>query len=908
MAFAADQAAEYRKRVLTAFKSQRLRELQAGLRELKADPTARVPVSLDLVDLYDVATVGSDADVADHVAGVADVFSKALTNQSLKKIGPTLVEVHKLLAARNPDLCTAAFWAARLAERSASSGRHLDEFVKVVVAEAGVLEVVTTAKLSGLAQDVGVAARVPAEQIAAAVRAAGVGVVEPVTPPPVAVPPVLLTELAGTSLASIVDAIFLQQPPAGFRVLDGFAGTGGQRLTLATVVASRRISEQRSSNDDENGAVKRVLGVLAALPDDRALEQMVQAWFVETGRLAAQTEPALALALKRLTDTRLDRRDAARILTLVGGGQSRVGGFPEVQQKVVAGALRGARRLFEATAASSGNSAGGARDAAEQALETAERRVGDLRARAEAAIGAGDHALAAQLLHEALTLCTDDDSLATMLADLPPAAPANVAVSTGPDGRTVQVTWDPGYGSTTDVSYVVVCQAAVPPVNAQGASVIAEGLTSTRFDHPTPQLATPLHYGVAATRNGRSSPVAVRPITVLPPVRDVRVDADPDTVTLTWTPPAGARAVRVLQTGPDGRQIELQPDPHGAVVASGLTTGATYTYLLTALYATPTGELAAEPCRVTAIPREMVRPVPSVTLRLSDVDAGPPELEAGWQSVPGYSVEIWHTAGPPRWAYGARVPLSEIAVSATRLAGLTTGGGAREGLRGPAPSGLRHYLAVTRDGDVGVIGQSNALGVCPVLTGVTAERFHDVVVLGWDWPGEEFDVLATWDGQVPGERLITRARYIDEGGLRITIGAGAGGVRLRTVPASGDRSWSSPETVVTLPGAVPGVRYATSWHKRIARPPHAVTLTFESADRPSAVPVVVIGQTGQVMPYSPGSGIVLAEQTLDLSATGSAELTVSLRGLGRSFWVRAFPQAAGPVRLIDPPSTDLRGA
>jgi hypothetical protein len=908
MAFSGDEAAEYRKRVLTAFKNQRLPELQAGLRELKSDPKVTVPASLDIVDLYDMSAGGSDAVVAARVAGVLDVFNKTLTNQSFKKIGPTLVELHQLLAERNAGLSTAAFWQARLGDRASRGGERLTEFVQVVVDEAGVLELVTTTRLAELAQAVGVAGYVPAGEIEAAVRAAGVEVVPPVTPPPTPVPSAVLKELAGTSLASIVDAVFLQDRPAGFRVLDGFVGAGNEELTLATVAASRRITEQRSSNDNENGAIKRVLGVLSGLPDDRTLEQVVQAWFIEAGRQAVQHERALTLALKRLTDTRLDRRDAARILTLFPAGRSSTGGFPEVQQKVAAGALKEARRLFEAACAASGDSVTDARSEAQRTLEGAERRVADLRARAQEAVGRRDVAVAAQALNEALTLCTDDPSLDRILAGLPPAAPLNLAVTTGPDGRTVQVTWEPGFGSTAEVSYVVVCRASVAPQNAQDGTVLAEGVTGTRFDHPTPELATPLYYGVAATGGGDYSPVAARPITVLPPVRDVRVDADPDSVTLTWSPPPDARAVRVLQTAPDGRQTELHPNDHGAVVSTGLTTGATYTYLLTAVYATAAGELAAEPCRVTGIPRDPVKPVPFVTLRLETEGGTEPELEAGWQAVPGYDVELWHTAGAPRWPYGATVPMAEIAAVATRLSGVSAGGGRREGVRGPAAAGLRHYFAVTRDGDDGVIGQSNEVAVCPTLTGVTADRFHDVVVLGWDWPGADFDVRVGWDGQVSGERRITRAQYAAEGGLRIGAGTGTTRLRLQTVPASGGESWASPETVVTVAAAAPGVRYTTSWHKRFARPPHAVTLTFDSADRPPAVPVVVVGQAGRLMPYAQDSGVVLAQQSLDLSATGSASLTVPLRGLGPRFWVRAFAQDPAEIRLIDPPSRDLRGA
>ncbi|MCZ2826072.1 MULTISPECIES: hypothetical protein [unclassified Modestobacter] len=906
MAFSPEDAAEYRKRVLTPFKNQRLPELQAGLRELKNDPKVKVPSALDIVDLYDVFTVGSDAAAAAQVAGVSDVFNKSHTNKSFNKIGPTLTDLHQLLAERNPDLSTAAFWQARLGERSSRGRQRLTEFVEVVRAEAGVLGLVTKPKLEELARGVGIGGSVPLEEIEAAVQAAGIDVVAPVTPPPTAVPAAVLKELGTTSCASIVDAIFLQAPPAGFRVLDGFAGAGGERLSLAMVVASREITEKRSSNDNENGAIKKALGVLGALSDDRTLEQVVQAWFIEVGRQAAQIEPALALALKRLTDTRLDRRDAARILTLFAGGQSKAG-FPEVQQRVAAGELKDARRLFEALCDAAGGSVTDVRTEAQKTLEGAERRVAELRTRAQTAVETGDLATAAQALNEALTICTDDDSLAEMQAALPPAAPLNLVVTTAEDGRTVQVTWEPGFGSTADVHYVVVCRAGTAPKNAHDGTVVAKDVAATRFDHRSPELATQLYYGVAATRGAGFSPVVSRTITVLPPVRDVRVDADPDSVALSWNPPAGARAVRVVQVGPDGRQTELKPNSHGSVSSVGLTTGATYTYLLTALYATAAGELAAQPCRVTGTPRGQVKPVPFVNVRLRSASSGDTELEVTWAPVTGFDVEIWHTAGKPRWSYGSRVPMDEIAAEAVRLTGASAGGGRREGVRGVVAPGLRHYVAVTRDGDSGVIGQSNEVGVCPRLSDVTAERFHDVVLLSWPWPGEAFDVQASWEGPRPGERRISRPQYAAEGGLRIATGTGRTRVRLQTVPASGEEIWSSPETVVEVDGAAPGVRYTTSWHKRLLRPPGAVTLTFACEERPSAVPVVVVGQAGQIMPYAKDSGVVLAEETLDLS-TGTASLTVELRGLGPAFWVRAFSQRPSEHRLIDPPTRDLRGA
>lgn len=908
MGFSTDDAVEYRKRVLTPFKSQRLPELQAGLRELKQDANLRVPASLDLVELYDMRGVAGDAAVDLQVRGVADVFTKCLHNQSFKKIGPTLVELHQLLEARNPDLRSAAFWQSRAADRADRARDRVTDFAAVVAADAGVLGLVTTSRLDRLAQDTGLAGLATQAQIVAAVEEAGVQVVSPVVPPTLTVPAAVTKELERTSCASIVDAVFLDSPPTGFSVIDGFVGASGERLTLATVAASRQLTDQRSSNDNENGAVKRALGILRNLPDDRALADCVLAYFIELGRRAVEVEPALVLALKRLTDTRLDRRDAARILTLFADGSSRAG-FPEVHQKVGDGLLREARRLFEAICAAAGDSVTTARTDAQNALGAAEQRVADLRAQARAAVESGDIAGAAQALNEALTICADDDTLGEMAAALPPAAPLNLAVSIGPDDRGVRVTWDPGFGTTPDVRYVVLGKAAAAPRNAHDGTVLATGLTTTSFEHPAPEIAADLHYAVAATRGSGFSPVVSQAIIILPPVRDVRVLANPDSITLSWNPPPGARAVRVVETGPDGQRSELAPNPHGSVTSAGLQQGRTYTYVLTALYSGSAGELAAAACRVTGTPRGTATPVAYVNLReRPPAGRAGPELEVTWQSPAGFPVEIWHATGKPRWPFGSRVPMAEIAAAATRLTGTTAGGDRRDGLRAPAPAGLRHYIAVTRDGDAGIIGQANEFGICPALAGVTAERFHDMLLLSWEWPGEEFDVDVEWDGLSPGRRRVTRPQYSAEGGLRISAGTGPTRVRLRTVPAAGDGAWRSAETVIPIEGTATSVRYTASWHKLPFRPPHAVTLSFASEHRPSTVPIVVVAQPGQVMPYSPDGAVVLAEETLDLSPSGRAELKVPLGGLGAHFWVRAFPRQPGVFRLVDPPSPDLRGA
>jgi hypothetical protein len=901
-------AKEYRARVLGPFKNQRLTELQAGLRELKAGAKA-VPASLDIVELYDMSVAGSDAVVASQVESVSDTFNKCLNAPSFDKIGPTLVEIHKLLTSRNAGFSSAAFWQARLAERSQRAKQKLAEFADIVATDSRVLQLVTTTRLATLATKAGVAGLVPQAEIEAAVKAAGIEVVPPVRAPTVSVPTAVLSELRKTSCASVVDAIFLQEAPKSFTVVDGFLGSQGERISLAAVGASRRTTERRPSNDDQNAATQKVLGALERLSDDRELEEVVLAYFVEIGRQAAQAEPALALALKRLTGTRLDRRDAARILTLYSDGRSGAG-FPEVQQKVVTGLLKDARRLFDALCSAAGSSAPEARADAQAVLEGAERRVAELRVAAQAALQRKDTAAAAAALNEALAICTDDEALTQVQAALPPLEPVNLVLTAGPGGRTVLAVWGPRLGAPEDIRYVVVRKRSEAPRNVHDGLVLARGLSESRFEDPAPEIATPVYYAVAATKGASSSPLVSASITLVPPVTGARAKCAPDSISLSWDLPVGARAVRVVQVGPDGRQSDLVATPRGQATSSGLTSGATYTFFLTALYAGPVGEVAAPPCRVTATPRGEAAPVPFVNLRQVAGPVDSYELDATWKAVTGFEVEIWSSRTKPPWTYGARVAMARISAEAERLVGPRTVGTAREGIRAAVRPGLRHYFAVTRDGDTGVVGQSNEVGICPRLADITAERFNDVVLLSWVWPGDDFDVHVRWEGQsgTGGARRVTFSGYRSEGGLRVAAGPDGARFRLQVVPAASGEMPSSPETVVDVAGAPPCVHYTTLWHKRPFRPPHAVTLRFACDEHLATVPIVVTAQPGQVMPYAKESGVVLAEKLLDLSTTGTAALTLPLKGLGPHFWVRAFPQRPDEVRLVDPPSVDLRGA
>lgn len=898
-------ATEYRKRVLVPFRGPRLPELQGALRELKNDAAVTVPSKLDVADLYDVTPQMTDPEIAVQVSAVSQVFTKGAAN--IKDIAASLKELHDLLVARNPDLTRASFWQRQLGERDQRSRAQLAGFAQDVSKEFAILGLVTPPKLRQLARGARIPDSIPDTELAAAATKAGLQVVPEIAAPRVTVPTTVSNDLTKTTCSSLVEAIFLEQVPGSFSVLDGFRAENRVPLTLDQVKRARGQTDLRQSNNDD--WIKKVLGgVLLAAKTDADLQGLLVAHFIDLGRRAARESTLQVMALKALTETGLDRKDAARILLQF----SEVGdsaGFPDVQAKVASGHLREARRLFDALVDQLADAETDQRTKTQAALERAEERLETLRTQARAALEAGDIDAAAKALNEAQTVCADDEALDEAARSLPPSAPLQLSVAPGPDGRVVVITWSPGFGSTEDIWYRVIRKPAGAPRNAQDGELVAAQVADTRLEDPQAPVATELYYAVAASRGGGYSPVATRAVTLLPPVSNVTVTVDVTSVALSWRTPPGAQSVSVVQISPDGTRVAVPVNAHSGASMSGLSTGTNYTYVLTAHYLGTSGnEVGSLPVRVVGVPRGTARPVPSLTVRQCGDANGTPQVEGTWQEISGFGVEVWSFAHLPAWPYGARVPMSALPGPGQRLTGVAAGGGRRQGVRGPAEPGLRHYLAITRDGDDGIVGQRQELGICPPLRGVHGERFRDVVLLSWEWPGDEFDVRVRWSGPGgSGETSVNRVQYGQQGGLRIPAGTAGTRFVLTTEPADATDQWTSIAYTLDVPAAATALRYAVKWRRRPLRPPEA-ELTFSASGPLDPIGVVVVGKEGTVMPYNATDGIVVERRNLEFRDSLNCTLTVTLPKLGRHFWVRAFSAQPDRVRLVDPPTTELRGA
>ena len=892
---------EYRKRVLSRYTRSGASALGAALREMRGDPALLFPSRLDLADLYDV-TPPLGPDLGDHVDAVAGAFRAA------ERIGggnPHPRELHDLLQARNSDFRTSAFWTAALARSTARADADLSRFAEEVGRELAGLGVVTMPDLRAVATGSGVGPGVDDAVLIEAVAAVGVAVVPPF--PVVSAPAQRLREiktgLGKTAGRSVLSAVFLSAgEPASFSLVDGFSSdVVGLALDLRAVSDSYAHAE-RLGTSDENDAYRKVLGaVRAAVTTDAELLALVISSFVETGRDIVKAGGTRRGQLETFVEqTGIARVDAGRILLrLQPQASGNAPSWSDVLSLVAAGSVKQARRAYLSLSGRVAGSSSPEQQAAERSLSYAEERVEALRTVAKDAVTAGDLEAAARAYDEALTLCADDETLSAAARALPPAAPLRAVAVVSEDGSRVRLTWEPGYGSTDDVVYQVVRRVGSAPRNNLDGSVLASGLRTPGFEDTEPRVAEQAWYGIAASRGGGASPVAVADALALPPVGDVVATTDPTSITLRWTTPRAASRIEVLRIDSDGSEHHVPLDGPSATTVSDVRTGAAHTFLLTALYAASDGStMRSSTERVTAVPRGTAAPVTSLSLEARPADRDLPVVAAAWPTVPGFDVEVWHADRPWDRVLGDRIPMAEIGRTAELLAGRSISAPpGRAALEGVTKGGLRHYLAVTRDGDVGVVGAAKVFGSAPAVRNVHVERFGAEVVISWDWPGPTFDVEVTWDGPAGGRRLLAASEYRSEGGCRVSLGSAGGHVSLCSVTSdpTGDVAWRSPSVELDVPGVSGEVPYDVRFRRRLAGPPRGATVRF-TPDRGASFEVVVVASFSRFMPFDPTQGAVVSRSAVSGDAP---EVEVELpRGKG-TVWVRAFASTPG-IRLIDP--------
>jgi hypothetical protein len=543
------------------------------------------------------------------------------------------------------------------------------------------------------------------------------------------------------------------------------------------------------------------------------------------------------------------------------------------------------------------------------AVAKQEKAFAALRKAGAAAHAAGDIETAAEKFHQAAQIALDDDQLSAVISSLPPGRPTDVVVSASPDGAGIRVFWKAGLGADGQTRYSVVRKVGSAPGDTRDGTVLMPETAETSHVDASPPVAVPLFYGIAATRGGTPSPLATGTTMLVPPVTRVQSASRPTSVTISWQTPRGASGVVVTETGPNGRR-DVPVLSQGSATSANLVTGTTYTFDVVAHYAGPDGTTCASAAvRVSAIPRSEADPVKMLDVTAAASPTGQPEAQASWRPIAGYVIEIWYFPAAPRCGYGQRIPYAELeSEGGIQLVGRTTATSNRATVTGSVPAGLSHYLAITRDAAEAVVGQTAMLGVCQPVENPKTERFADEVVVSWDWPEQESEVRAIWQGPgLSGERRIRRAEYQEQGGLRIRVGAGTSTIRLVTVVAVQGANWTSPERVVSVAGPSGTLRYQVVWPKRLFGRAKSLTIVFSSDDALDGLTMIIAAKSGRYLPVQ-SDGCVSLDRVVLALVNGTQTVQVPLpASLGDPYWVRCFAASGHSVMLKEPDHTSLRG-
>jgi len=844
--------------------------------------------------------VADPAVFAAHIAAVLGYWRELGTTRTYAPLAQALITAHGALQ-RDGRLTPAGF-----AERHAHARReNVQRLSRLAETEAGAATHVGPATVTRLRDAVGGA--VTDAEVAAALRKAGVRVVGefphlPPAPHPKQADLARHLKRLGRSLSA--EVVFGEDVSAGFRVLGGFRLADGRALDEAAIAAARRRAGALPYTDPAKAPGENVLAILrtaARQPAD--LDTLLLSEVVEPLRQLARSGFLQRGIAAQAAELGLDQDEAGLIAAAIVAPDALETLRQQVTNELAGSRLRSAQRL------GTGLPAG---DPLHERLAALDAEVAELSGRAGRAQAGGRPEQAARLLAEAMNLARDDTGLAGRLAALPPPPPGQATATV--DGDHVVVTWTPSPALAGGVHYRVTRGQDRPPASpAEGTPVVTRTGQHSIEDADAPPGAE-LFYSVFAGRGGQTwSPAAVTPpVTFAPDVTRVSVTAADTSVAVTWRPHPGADRVLVVRGQDTVRGLD-DGTPVDAVLTgftdTGLRTGTEYYYRIVTAYRAPGGQRRLSAGIVErAVPEP--RPGAVTDLDVTGPGDGTPVVVARW-TPPGYGqVRLALGAKPPPWPAGTLLR-PEDAARLRVISGVPRrGSDGREVLELHLRPGRHYLLALTMGRNVSVVGRATEIRLAEPVRGLTADRMHDDVRLGWVWPGDATDALVRWPG---GEHRCSRRGYDDEGGVVITVGPAATAIEVCVLyPQPGGRV-TSPGAQVRVPARGVAVHYRI---RRAGRWRPQQRLVELSAERETELPALVVVQsTGPYAPDDPAEGETVQRAGPQPIAPGQP-VTITVQLTKRPVWLACFADPAAAtgqhgadarrVLLFPPPADEMR--
>ena len=898
---------------MTLDREQYLRDVLEPARRVGAAPA-------DLFARYALGpSVLNDATAFDrHVEEIENYWRTLKQQAKYRKLADDLLGKHEALE-RSGDLDPAKL-KQRQAEQVAQAQRRLSELIAGLESMSSCI---TPAKRDRLVEEM--RGSLDAGAVREALRQKGLRVVDPCELPPG--PPIAklkyreLREHLGVRglrfSAELVLGDRAGELRQGFRVLNGFRLSSGAPIALDDKQIEnrqRKVEEERQS-EQSNAANKALTILLLAERSKPGTLRDLLLWEVtEALQRTLAVSPSQRVVAAEAQGLGLDPGEAdvlALSLVEAGVGTAVDPAVLTVEEALTAGELRTAHKLAAALRATDDD----VRELLER-LAQAERQVADLSAKAEAARAGGRGEDAAESLAAALRIAADDDDLRRRLAALPP--PPVTDVRAGSEGNRVALAWRPSAARTGTIRYRVVREKG-QPADSPGQGVTVGETDAEELTDGSPPAGEPLYYSVFATRGGTWSPVSsAGPVIVTPEVADLRLEADLQSVTGSWTVDGRASEVLVARqegrpprTPRDGQRVRLT-GPEGFTDAA-VRPGVTYYYRICVAYHTPGGRREVSPGLVLCATPERA-PTPATDLRVDLLpDQDPPRMALSWTIPDSGSVSVRVGKARPPSAPGATATQAQLSAFGEQLGGAAErlpDGRAR--LTALAPHGRRFLTALTSNTSQTVVGNTVELAVGEPVRGLNAERLDEVVHLSWVWPAESTSVRVRWwatgdEAEARGETICLRRAYLDGGGLNVAVGSKAVTITVQALISQLGGEVAAAPVGIDVPALGTKVRYSIRWAGWGRRKRPTIKLW---ADVPCTLPaLVVVRRGGSVMPRGPHQGEVvyrIPPQPLSPGTPNAVLLDVpAIRGPA---WLVCFPEGAADPQItwVHPPVHELK--
>jgi hypothetical protein len=846
----------------------------------------------DLMTRYAITLPAEDADIAAQLKAVRAYWNKIYTGKaSVAQVARLCrAEDERLQDEHGAAMGTAVWWQRRQSDQQKTADASVTVLADELQRRYGKLGVVPAGMLGHFADNLGLSTA----QASQAAQRSGLAVIADVTLPsaePIGTFKALLTAMSECAVPSVPELV---HPGSGtFRLVEKYECLADPRKRLDAVAVDAQSAEADKQRKSVTVDARRAaLSTLRhAVRQGVDLREIALYHLVTLVRDSASVSAEIAAG--KLRAAGLEARDAAVIAVLVAEQGGSAGSGPKVPDLLARGRLREARAAVASLPAE-----GSLRADAEQGIKAAQQRLDEVLAAVRAATAAHDETRAQLLVKDALLISVEDAEAALAEVPLPPPA----ALHAAGEGTGVSLSWRAVPGHDPDTVYVVRRSAPPGPLGTpDDGEPVSRDRGNTRTD-PRALVARPVQYAVFAIADGRppSRPATV-PVTLLPPVTQLKAEVGPATVALSWLAHPDAR-VEVIRTAPGMAPAPVRVTGGGCQV-SGLTEGQLQQFEVTAVYTGPDGaELRSAPAHIKATPRAEARPVTSLRARTVGSESAI-RVQVSWRRVDNSDVRIVRCDREPAISIGTVVSAADMAAVGEEVTGTLLAAG-QTGFETALPPGVHRLVPFSIGGTGIVVGKPVTVAVTDPVRHLSVTAFADYATVSWEWPqSAQVAEVSWWLDATEDVAHIDRGQYRSAGGFKVPLGRGPCEIEVRAVITVGKASFTSPPVSATIAQVVDtAIRYDVvtlapvlrGWLKKVS---------FTSDQACADVRVQFVASAARVMPTSPSDGQVILDTALTLRPGVPDEHKVTIPR--RTIWVRCFV-VAGQARLIDPPINRLK--